>query len=105
VRGHCGTLWIPGLAFVDLVCQLVELSARSLLPILVEEGLLDHAILAGCYGCSSCAIYLYLDRASLHSSDWSGTCYEDQAGLRHRVLIGFVSRVLGLKLCTTIPSS
>ena len=50
-RGDATSFRLLGLAPADLVGRLVEPSVHSLLPILVEVGLQDHAILAGRHGC------------------------------------------------------
>lgn len=50
---------------------------------------------------------VYLARVSPCSHDWSGAHYVDQASLvlNSREPSAFASWVLGLKVCTTIPSS
>jgi hypothetical protein len=45
------------------------------------------------------------DRVSLYSPGCPGTHFVDQAGLELRNLPASASRVLGLKVCTTTPSS
>lgn len=42
---------LPGLESEDLACRLVAQSVYSLLPILMEVWLQDHAIPAGHHGC------------------------------------------------------
>jgi hypothetical protein len=50
-RGAMCTFACQALVPADLARWLVELRVHSLLPILVEVGLQDHAILAGRHGC------------------------------------------------------
>jgi hypothetical protein len=57
---------------------------------------------------SSSSFFFFLgggvrDRVSLYSSDCRGTHFVDQAGLELRNQPASVSRVLGLKACTTTP--
>ncbi|KAL1764080.1 hypothetical protein HispidOSU_001960, partial [Sigmodon hispidus] len=50
-RGNAACFRLPCLVSADLACWLVEPSVHTLLPVLVEVGLQDHTIPAGCHGC------------------------------------------------------
>jgi hypothetical protein len=51
MRDNAVCFCLPDIASEDLVCWLVEPIFFLLLPSLVEVGLQDHAIPAGCHGC------------------------------------------------------
>jgi hypothetical protein len=48
-------------------------------------------------------IYFFRDRVSLNSPGCPGTHFVDQAGLELKNLPASASRVLGLKVCATVP--
>jgi hypothetical protein len=48
-------------------------------------------------------LFFVLDRVSLHSPGCPGTHFVDQADLKLRNPPASASRVLGLKVCTTMP--
>jgi hypothetical protein len=48
---------------------------------------------------------VFWDRVSLYSPGCPGTHFVDQAGLKPRNLPASASRVLGLKVCATMPGS
>ena len=62
--------------------------------------LLDHCVLLHPSG-----FCFFRDRVSLYSPGCPGTHFVDQAGLELRNLPAFVSQVLGLKACATMPGS
>jgi hypothetical protein len=48
-------------------------------------------------------VFVFPDRVSLYSPGCPGTHFVDQAGLKLRILPASASRVLGLKVCATMP--
>jgi hypothetical protein len=48
-------------------------------------------------------LFVFRDRVSLCSPGYPGTHFVDQAGLELRNPLASASRVLGLKVCTTMP--
>jgi hypothetical protein len=49
--------------------------------------------------------FVFQDRVSLYSPGCPGTHSVDQAGLELRNLLASASRVLGLKVCATMPGT